>query len=147
MEAYTSQIYSIIKRFKDLKFEGNCWRNANSSSKKFHDDSSWFELATAVWNTASLHSQVAVFKIQEESNLDEGESSIKNACSIFQRCAGILSFLQKKSTGKNYDRLTVGRYKWTFRIRTISRFEKWKFETFYNADVATSTGGYCYKIY
>ena len=64
MEAYTGQIYSIIKRFKDLKFEGNCWRNANTQSKKFHDDSSWFELATAVWNTAGLHSQAKFYTVE-----------------------------------------------------------------------------------
>lgn len=36
-------INSIHKRFGDLFFEGNAWRNADSKAKKVHDDSCWFE--------------------------------------------------------------------------------------------------------
>ena len=84
MEAYAKQIYSIMKRFPELNFEGNCWRNANSSAKRFHDDSSWFEVATACWNTAALFSELALYKIANPEGNAEDEA-IKLSCSLFQK--------------------------------------------------------------
>ena len=91
-------MHSINKRFGDLRFEGNAWRNADSKGKKVHDESCWFEVATNLWNVAALTSELALHQIGlSMADFDQADELIKEACSMLQRAAGILEFIRMRT--------------------------------------------------